>query len=210
VSSPARPSEDDGAGAELVRRIRAGDRDAVDELYGRYGRRAYSLARRILLDDLLAEDVVQEVFLSVWRNPAAFDGSRATVSSWLMAMVHHKAVDAVRREQSQRRRRDQVEDDLLLREPTAARDVEDQAWSSLVAEQVRAALGDLPPAQREALALAYYAGYTQREVAALTGVPLGTVKTRMLSGMRRLRQTLGGAAGAPAVSDAGGPEGTDR
>ncbi len=195
VDEPARRPENPAAAALLVR-IRAGDRSAVDELYGLFGRQAFALARRILLDDGLAEDVVQEVFLSVWRNPAAFDERRAAVSSWLLAMVHHKAVDAVRREEGHRRRGRRAEDDMALSAPTATRDAEDQAVDRVVSQQVRTALGELPDAQREALALAYYGGYTQREVAALTGVPLGTVKTRMLSGMRKLRSQLtDGAAG---------------
>jgi RNA polymerase sigma factor (sigma-70 family) len=143
------------------------------------------------------------VFLAVWRNPAAFDDSRASVTAWLMAMVHQKAVDAVRREESQRRRRGLVEDELLLSAPTSTQDVEEQAWDRVVSQRVRTALGALPSAQREALGLAYYGGYTQREVAALTGVPLGTVKTRMLAGMRRLREALGGVSGEPAASDTG-------
>lgn len=196
MDEPARRPENPAAAA-LLARIRAGDRRAVDELYELFGRPAFALARRILLDDGLAEDVVQEVFLSVWRNPAAFDASRAGVSSWLLAMVHHKAVDAVRREEGHRRRNRRAEDDMALSAPTETRDAEDQAVDRVVSEQVRAALGELPPPQREALALAYYGGYTQREVAALTGVPLGTVKTRMLSGMRKLKAQLA-ASGGPA------------
>jgi RNA polymerase sigma factor (sigma-70 family) len=196
VSRPARPPGDDSAATEaLLRRIRAGDAGALDEFYDRFSGPAFGLARRILGDDALAEDVLQEVFLAVWRSPAAFDSGRATVSSWLMAMVHHKAVDAVRREESQRRRRGLAEQELSLSAPTSTRDVEDQAWDRLVSGRVRAALGDLPDAQREALTLAYYGGYTQREVAVLTGAPLGTVKTRMLAGMRRLRETLRGPVG---------------
>jgi RNA polymerase sigma factor (sigma-70 family) len=194
VTSPPRRSEDAAGDAEIMRRIRAGDRDAVEELYDRFRRPAFALARRILADDTLAEDVLQEVFLSVWRDPGAFDRGRGSVSSWLLAVVHHKAVDAVRREESQRRRQAMAEDELTLDAPTATRDVEDDAWSRVIAEKVRGALAVLSPPQREALTLAYYGGYTQREVAALTGAPLGTVKTRMLSGMRRLKQELGGAA----------------
>lgn len=194
VDEPARRPENPAAAA-LLGRIRAGDRHAVDELYALFGRQAFALARRILLDDGLAEDVVQEVFLSVWRNPTAFDEKRAAVSSWLLAMVHHKAVDAVRREEGHRRRGRRAEDDMALSVPTATRDAEEQAVDRVVSQEVRAALGGLPDAQREALALAYYGGYTQREVAALTGVPLGTVKTRMLSGMRKLRTQLAAAAG---------------
>src|SRR6185437_12391610 len=108
---------------------------------------------------------------------------------------HHKAVDAVRREESHRRRQARAEEDLARSVPTATRDVEDDAFARLVSARVRAALGGLPTLQREALTLAYYGGYTQREVAALTGAPLGTVKTRMLAGMRRLREELGERAG---------------
>lgn len=198
VDGPAGRS-DDAHGADLLRRIAEGDADAVDGLYDLFGRRAYSLARRVLADDTLAEDVVQEVFLSIWRNPAAFDPRRAGVASWLLAMVHHKAVDAVRREETHRRRQTAAADDLRLDEPVRARDVQDDALDGLAAQQVRGALGELPDAQREALTLAYYGGYTQREVAALTGVPLGTVKTRMLAGMRKLRGVLG-AAGQPGGS----------
>ncbi len=193
VTRPARPPEQSSPDADLLRRIAAGDASAVDDLYDRFRRPAFALARRILADDTLAEDVLQDVFLSVWRDPGAFDGRRGTFPSWLMAMVHHKAVDAVRREESQRRRQTLAGDDLVLRAPMATSDVEEEAWTRTVAERVRTALGDLPDAQREALTLAYYGGYTQREVAALTGAPLGTVKTRMLAGMRRLKEGLGGA-----------------
>jgi RNA polymerase sigma factor (sigma-70 family) len=190
TSSPRRP-EDASGDVDVMRRIRDGDQSAVDDLYDRFRRPAFALARRILGDDALAEDVLQEVFLSVWRDPAAFDRGRGSVASWLLAVVHHKAVDTVRREESQRRRQAMAEDDMALDAPMATRDVEEEAWSRVLAEKVRAALGMLSPSQREALTLAYYGGYTQREVAALTGAPLGTVKTRMLSGMRRLKQELG-------------------
>ncbi|TFV46867.1 sigma-70 family RNA polymerase sigma factor [Blastococcus sp. TF02A-35] len=204
VSRPVRRPEDGVGDVEILRRIRAGERDAVDELYERFRRPAFALARRILADDGLAEDVLQDVFLGVWRDPYAYDGARGSFSSWLLAVVHHKAVDAVRREESQRRRQARAEDQAVLDEPVATRDVEDDAWSRVVADQVRSALGELPTPQREALTLAYYGGYTQREVAALTGTPLGTVKTRMLAGMRRLRTELGGmpGQGGSALDDA--------
>jgi RNA polymerase sigma factor (sigma-70 family) len=202
VTSPVRRGGDPSGDADVLRRIRAGDRAAVDELYERFRRPAFALARRILADDTLAEDVLQEVFLSVWRDPSAFDRTRGNVASWLLAVVHHNAVDAVRREESQRRRQAQAEEEVALDAPTATRDVEEEAWSRVVAEQVRHALGVLPAPQREALTLAYYGGYTQREVAALTGTPLGTVKTRMLAGMRRLRQELGDRGGSGALGDA--------
>ena len=198
VSRPARSPSDGQDDLELVRRLQTGDRTAVDDLYERFRRPAFSLARRILGDDAMAEDVLQDVFLSVWRDPWAYERGRGGFASWLLAVVHHKAVDAVRREESQRRRTAQAGDELMLAEPMATRDVEEDAWSRVVAEQVRSALGALTAPQREALTLAYYGGYTQREVAALTGAPLGTVKTRMLAGMRRLKEELGRRTGGPA------------
>jgi RNA polymerase sigma factor (sigma-70 family) len=203
VSRPPRSPEDGAADLELVRRVAAGERGALDDLYERFRRPAFALARRVLADDVLAEDVLQDVFLGIWRDPGAFDGSRGNVASWLLAMVHHKAVDAVRREESHRRRRARAEEDLVLSAPTQTTDVEDTASERLVAERVRAALHALPAPQREALTLAYYGGYTQREVAALTDTPLGTVKTRMLAGMRRLKDTLGtGLPGSDAADGA--------
>jgi RNA polymerase sigma factor (sigma-70 family) len=202
VSLPARRPEDASGDADVLRRIRAGDRTAVDDLYQRFRRPAFALARRILADDALAEDVLQEVFLSVWRDPAAYDRGRGSVASWLLAVVHHKAVDAVRREESHRRRQVRAEAELALAEPVAGRDVDEEAWSRVVAGRVRTALGGLSTPQREALTLAYFGGYTQREVAALTGAPLGTVKTRMLAGMRRLKQELGDSAGPEAPAGA--------
>jgi RNA polymerase sigma factor (sigma-70 family) len=202
VSRPARRPEEDSVDADLVRRIRAGDRAAVDDLYERFRRPSFALARRILADDALAEDVVQGVFVTVWRDPGAFDRSRGSVAAWVLAMVHHTAVDAVRREESHRRRQARAEADLALRAPTTARDVGGETLSRVVSEPVRVALGMLPSLQREALTLAYYGGYTQREVAALTGAPLGTVKTRMLAGMRRLREELGERAGGRSLGGA--------
>src|SRR3954454_6272774 len=99
VSRPPRRPEDAPGDADVLQRIRAGDRSAVDDLYARFRRPAFALARRILADDVLAEDVLQEVFLSVWRDPAAYERGRGSVASWLLAVVHHKAVDAVRREE---------------------------------------------------------------------------------------------------------------
>lgn len=204
VTRPQRRPEDNSADAELIRRVQAGDRGAVDDLYDRFRRPAFALARRVLADDTLAEDVLQDVFLTVWKDPFAFDGSRGNFGSWLLAMVHHKAVDAVRREESHRRRQTRAEEDLRLNEPIAHRDVEDDAWNRVVSDRVRQALQTLPAPQREALTLAYYGGYTQREVAALTDTPLGTVKTRMLAGMRRLKENLGGVVvGTPMGSALG-------
>jgi RNA polymerase sigma factor (sigma-70 family) len=208
VTRPVRSTEDGAADLELLRRVAAGDRGAIDDLYERFRRPALALARRVLADDVLAEDVLQDVFLGIWRDPAAFDDARGSVASWLLTMVHHKAVDAVRREESHRRRTARAEDDLALSAPIQTSDVEDDAWERMEAGRVRSALQALPDPQREALTLAYYGGYTQREVAALTGTPLGTVKTRMLAGMRRLKDTL--ATGVPGTAGVTPADGTAR
>ncbi len=176
----------------LVARIVTGDAEALEALYLRYSRVCWSLARRILVDEVLAQDVVQEVFLAVWRDATRYDPAKAGFSTWLLSMTHHKAVDAVRREENLRRRRT-TEDALSTREADAPA-VDEEVWSRLRRERVRAVLADLPSSQREALELAYFGGYTQREIAGLTGTPLGTVKTRMLAGMRRMRGSLEGTA----------------
>jgi RNA polymerase sigma factor (sigma-70 family) len=173
---------------QLVELVAQKDAGALEALYDRYGRAAYSLARRILTEETLAQDVVQEVFLSLWRNAARFDAGRGTVATYLLSMTHHRAVDVVRREENLRRWR--TSEDGLELEPDPGPRVEEEVEASERRAQVRAALGELPAAQREALLLAYFGGYTQREVAALVGVPLGTVKTRMAAGMRKMRAAL--------------------
>jgi RNA polymerase sigma factor (sigma-70 family) len=174
---------------QLVELVAEKDAGALEALYDRYGRAAYSLARRILTEETLAQDVVQEVFLSLWRDARRFDAGRGTVATYLLSMTHHRAVDVVRREENLRRWRTSEEALELEADPRAR--VEDEVEAAERRAEVRAALGVLPPAQREALLLAYFGGYTQREVAALVGVPLGTVKTRMAAGMRKLQEALG-------------------
>lgn len=183
----------------LVGRVVEGDGRALEVLYGRYGRACYGLARRILADEQFAQDCVQEVFLVLWRDAGRFDSARGAFSSWLLSMTHHKAVDAVRREETLRKRRTASE--LLDDRASAAPAVEDEVWSGLRRDRVRAALLTLPEPQREALGLAYFGGHTQREIAGLTGTPLGTVKTRMLAGMRRLRDSLDGIGPGAAGAD---------
>lgn len=172
----------------LVALVVDGDGSALEALYGRYGRASYALARRILADEQLAQDVVQEVFLTVWRDATKYDASRGGFSTWLLTMTHHKAVDSVRREENLRKRRTSV-DVLEFTESDQPR-VDEEVWEVLRRERVRTALAGLPDPQRQALGLAYFGGYTQREIAQLTDTPLGTVKTRMLAGMKRLRDVL--------------------
>jgi len=195
---PAPRPEADASDGMLVRRVAEGDDTALEALYDRYGRPAFALARRITGEQVFAEDVVQEVFLALWRDPEKYDPARGGFPSWLLATTHHKAVDAVRREETVRRRRATLAEEAVAY-TSAISDlppVEDAAWSGLRGERVRKALSSLPEPQREALVLAYYAGYTQREIAERTNTPLGTVKTRMLAGMRRLRDLLDGVSDA--------------
>ncbi|WP_206517988.1 RNA polymerase sigma factor [Rhodococcus sp. X156] len=174
----------------IVERIGAGDESALAELYDRYAKPAYSLARRICVDEVLAEDVVQEVFLSVWREPGSYVPGRGAFASWLLTVVHHKAVDAVRREGVHRRRQVVMDDEVP--EPTGLADpgADHSAIDNVLGDDVRRAIGALPPDQARAMLLAYYGGYTQREVASIVGVPLGTVKSRMFAASQRLRGVL--------------------
>jgi RNA polymerase sigma-70 factor (ECF subfamily) len=178
--------------AALLARVSAGDEAAIEALYERYGGACYGLARRILNDAQLAEDVVQQVFLALWQG-TGYDARRGAVSTWLLSVTHHKAVDVVRREGTRRKRL--ASEQVLLDVASVGPGPEDQAWSRLRATRTREALRALPAEQREVLLLAYYGGYTQREIADMTGLPLGTVKSRTLTAMRRLRERLSGAAG---------------
>ena len=159
-------------------------------LYRRFGRPCYSLARRICADEGLAEEVVQEVFLTLWRDPGRFDAARGSFATWLLTLIHHKAVDAVRRESTVRRRVVSVAEAGEQWSPAPVEGADQAALARVAAGQVRQALGRLPTEQRQVLALAYFGGQTQREIAAVTGVPLGTVKSRMFAAVARLRTLL--------------------
>jgi RNA polymerase sigma-70 factor (ECF subfamily) len=161
------------------------EESALAELYDRYGRTAYGLALRVLRDQALAEDAVQEAFLTVWRTASRFVPERGKASTWILTLVHRRAVDAVRREQ--RRRTDSLE---RAPEPSVE-GVDEDAWLRLQRERVQEALRRLPDAQREALELAYYGGLSQSELAERLGQPLGTIKSRMFGGLSRLREMLG-------------------
>jgi RNA polymerase sigma factor (sigma-70 family) len=175
---------------DLVRRVWTGDEGAFRELFARYAPVAHGLAYRLVRQAQLAEEIVQETFLSVWRSPERYDRSRGSVRSWLLAAVHHRAVDAVRREESQRRRADRAAGQL---EVTGDRTDELVAALDRPHEQrlVREALRALPEEQRDVLSKMYFDGLTQSQIAERTGLPLGTVKSRTLLGMRRLRALLG-------------------
>ena len=157
---------------------------ALAELYDRYGRVAYGLALRILRDPALAEDAVQEAFLAVWRSAGRFLAERSKPSTWILTLVHRRAVDLVRREE--RRRGEPLE---TIADPAGGSADEEVALRAQ-RRTVQNALRQLPDEQREALELAYYGGFTQSELAERLGLPLGTIKSRMFTGLRRLRDLL--------------------
>ena len=171
----------------LVALAARSEQTALGELYDRYGRPAYGLALRILRDEALAEDAVQEAFLSLWRSASRYVPEKGKASTWILTLVHRRAVDLVRREE--RRRADSLHD---APEPADdGRGADEEAWLRLQRERVQAALRQLPDQQREALELAYYGGFTQSELAERLGQPLGTIKSRMFAGLSRLRELLG-------------------
>ena len=168
----------------LVALVARSDDGALAELYDRHGRVAYGLALRILRDASLAEDAVQDAFLGVWRTAARFLPERGKASTWIMTIVHRRAVDLVRREE--RRRTEPVD----AAEEATGDATDEMALLSVERERVRTALRALPGAQREALELAYFGGFTQSELADRLGEPLGTIKSRMFNGLTRLRALL--------------------
>ena len=170
----------------LVALVARGDEPALAELYDRVGRVAYGLAFRVLRDDRLAEDAVQEAFLGVWRTAAGFRAERAKASTWILTLVHRRAVDSVRREE--RRKADPLDD--ATADLATSESAEDAAWLGFERERVQAGLKQLPHAQREAIELAYYGGFSQSELSERLGVPLGTIKSRMFAGLAQLRELL--------------------
>jgi RNA polymerase sigma-70 factor (ECF subfamily) len=163
------------------------DESALGELYDRYGRVAYGLALRIVRDRALAEDAVQEAFLGVWRSAGAFLAEQGKPSTWILTFVHRRAVDLVRREE---RRRGEPLDDVAQHDPARREATDEEAWLRAQRQVVQEALRKLPPEQREAIELAYYGGFTQSELAERLGQPLGTIKSRMFTGLKRLRELL--------------------
>ncbi len=188
VASPV-----DDADRDVLLRVANGQLDALQELYDSYRTMAYSIALRITSDASLAEDVVQDAFLGAWRNAARYVEGKGSVKTWLLSIVHHRAVDAVRR------RRPTVE--LPEREdiPPASLtlpDIWQEVAGNLDREEIATALATLSDVQREAIELAYFGGLTQQEIAARTGTPLGTVKSRIRLGLLSMRRVLVGDDGS--------------
>ena len=190
----------DDADRSVLIRVSHGELNALDELYERYKTMAYSIAYRITADAGLAEDVVQDAFLGAWRNAARYAEARGSVKKWLLAIVHHRAIDAIRR------RKPTVELPEREEVPPASMQLPDvwaEVSADLDADSIKIALTTLSPVQREAIELAYFGGLTQQEIAARTGAPLGTVKSRMRLGLLSMRRFLMGDGGTLLVDRIG-------
>jgi RNA polymerase sigma factor (sigma-70 family) len=182
-------SLEDARDRELVRRVVEGDEMAFRDLFNRYGPTAKSLAVRVVRQPFLAEEIVQEAFLALWRDPGSYRVERGTFRAWLMSTVHHRAVDSVRREETQRKRaREELPD--LERQADVGDIVAEQTDMADSRVRVRHALDEIPPEQRRVLEMMYFEGKTQTAIADELELPLGTVKSRTLLGMRRLRAML--------------------
>jgi RNA polymerase sigma-70 factor (ECF subfamily) len=166
----------------LIARIRAGEQQAMSELYDRYSSVVYGVALRVLQDAAAAEDILQDIFLQLWRKPDAFDSSRGSLGAWLAVIARHRSIDRLR----QRRPETDLEDVVIA----GGTDLRDETERSLVIEKVRSVLGEMNQDQRTALELAYFQGLTHTEIAEKTGEPLGTIKTRIRSGLQMLRTKL--------------------
>jgi RNA polymerase sigma-70 factor (ECF subfamily) len=176
----------DASDAALVVAIGRWREDALAEVYRRHAGAAYALARRLLNDNQLAEEILQEVFLRLWNNPERFDSERGSLRAYLLAQTHGRAVDLLRSETARRRR----EERDAREAPEFGDDIERQVIDLTVSEKVKEVVARLPNDERQAIELAYFGGHTYRQVAVMLESPEGTVKSRIRSGLRRLRTDL--------------------
>jgi RNA polymerase sigma-70 factor, ECF subfamily len=176
----------DASDGALVVAIGRWREEALAEAYRRHAGAVFGLARRVVNDTALAEEVVQEVFLRLWNTPERFDPDRGSLRSFLLAQTHGRAVDLLRADSSRRRREEREARETA----ESGYDIEHQVWDLAIAEHVKDALSVLSDDERTAIELAYFGGHTYREVAAVLGAPEGTVKSRIRTGLRRMREGL--------------------
>lgn len=183
ISTMHRASERD---EELMERVAGGDARAFEAIYDRYSRRAYSLARRITGQVAGAEEATQDAFLALWRGASRFDPERASLATWLLALVRYRSIDLLRR--GMPRAQDRVLTEGAAESIEAPERTEDQVIALQEYDQALRLVAELPPEQREVIDLAYFAGYSQTEIAARVGIPLSTVKGRARLGLLKLRE----------------------
>jgi len=203
-----RPGKDmdrlfDASDGVLVVAIGRWREDALAETFRRHAGAVHGLARRILGDGVAAEEVVQEVFLRLWKSPDRYDPDRGSLRSYLLAQAHGRAVDLLRSDTSRRRR----EEREAAQSAEAGYDIEREVWDLAVAEHVQAVVKELPVEERQAIELAYFGGHTYREVAVLLSQPEGTVKSRIRSGLKRMRQKMVELGLAPVAAEVTGDGG---
>lgn len=195
--------DDDGIGrtnlaelsdADLIGRASGGDARALEVLYERYSGVVFSFSLRLVQDRQLAEELLQEVFFRAWQQGGAYSSQRGTFVTWLLSITHNMAIDEIRKRRRRPQKADSEEPEQVLAavaDTSAGSDVEEEVWLGSLRDTVATALRTLPPAQREAIEMAYFQGLTQREIADALGEPLGTIKTRMRLGLQKLREALG-------------------
>ena len=176
------------ADEDLISLVAQGDAEAFAVLYDRHSRAAYSLAYRMMGERQAAEDLAQDAFLKVWRSATSYRADRASVRTWLLSIVHNRGIDQLRSVASRRRTQEKIEASAPKSQPSEAFA---ESWHNSQREQVREALSTLPQEQLKTLELAYFSGYTHVEIAELLDVPLGTVKGRMRSGLKKMRDFFG-------------------
>lgn len=180
--------------ADLIGRASNGDARALEVLYDRYSGVVFSFSLKLVQDRQLAEELLQEVFFRAWQQGGAYSSQRGTFVTWLLSITHNMAIDEIRKRRRRPQKADSEEPEQVLAavaDTSAGSDVEEEVWLGSLRDTVAVALRTLPPAQREAIEMAYYQGLTQREIAEALGEPLGTIKTRMRLGLQKLREALG-------------------
>jgi RNA polymerase sigma-70 factor, ECF subfamily len=182
------------ADADLIGLAARGEARALEVLYDRYAGVVFSFALRIVSERQLAEEILQEAFFRAWQQGGSFSAGRGSFITWLLSITHNLAIDEIRRRRRRPQKADSEEPEQILdsvADTGAGADVEGEVWLGALRDTIGQALSELPPAQREALEMAYFRGLTQREIAEALGEPLGTIKTRMRLGLQKLREALG-------------------